>query len=41
MGAKQPKELERIQKGNDRLRRAVSDLMLDKLILSEVARGNY
>jgi hypothetical protein len=26
---------------NPRLRRAVSDLMLDKLILQEVARGNF
>jgi hypothetical protein len=25
----------------NRLRRAVSDLTLDKLILSEAARGNY
>lgn len=41
MGANQPKKLERIQKENDWLRRAVSDLMLDQLILSEVARENY
>jgi hypothetical protein len=26
---------------NQRLRRAVADLTLDKLILSEAARGNY
>ena len=41
MGANQLKELKRLQKENERLRRAVSDLTLDKLILSEAARGNY
>ena len=40
MGTDQLKELKRLQKENDRLRRAVSDLTLDKLILSEAARGN-
>ena len=40
-GTDQLKELKRLQKENDRLRRAVSDLTLDKLILSEAARGNY
>jgi len=35
------KELKRLQKENDRLRRAVSDLTLEKLILSEAARGNF
>ncbi len=40
MGTNQLKELKRLQKGNERLRRAVSDLTLDKLILSEAARGN-
>ena len=40
MGTDQLKELRRLQKENDRLRRAVSDLTLDKLILSEAARGN-
>ena len=40
MGAEQRKELKRLQKENERLRRAVSDLTLDKLILSEAARGN-
>ncbi|AHD02782.1 transposase IS3 [Leisingera methylohalidivorans DSM 14336] len=33
MGTDQLKELKRLQKENDRLRRAVSDLTLDKLIL--------
>ena len=33
--------LKELEKENQRLRRAVSDLTLDKLILSEVARGNF
>ena len=41
MGPDQVKELKRLQKENDRLRRAVSDLTLEKLILSEAARGNF
>ena len=41
MGVDQLKELKRLQKENKRLRRAVSDLTLDKLILTEAARGNY
>jgi putative transposase len=41
MGANQVKELKRLQKENERLRRAVSDLTLEKLILSEAARGNF
>ncbi len=41
MGRDQIKELKRLQKENERLRRAVSDLTLDKLILSEAARGNF
>ena len=40
MGTDQPKELRRLQKENERLRRAVSDLTLDKLILTEASRGN-
>lgn len=39
MGAEQAKELKRLQKENERLRRAVSDPTLDKLILTEAARG--
>lgn len=31
----------RLQKDKERLRKAVSDLTLDKLILTEVARGNF
>ncbi len=41
MGTNQLKELKRLQKENERLRRAVSDLTLDKLILVEAARGNF
>ena len=41
MGTDQLKELKRLQKENKRLRRAVSDLTLDKLILKEAARGNF
>ncbi len=41
MGAAQLKELKRLQKENERLRRAVSDLTLDELILAEAARGNF
>ncbi len=41
MGADQVKELKRLQKENERLRRAVSDLTLDKMILTEAARGNF
>ena len=40
MGADQLKELKRLQKENERLRRAVSDLTLDKMILTETSRGN-
>ena len=41
MGTVQLRELKRLRKENERLRRAVSDLTLDKLILSEAARGNF
>ena len=41
MGREQLKRLKELEKENQRLRRAVSDLTLDKLILSEAARGNY
>jgi hypothetical protein len=41
MGADQLKELKRLQKENERLRKAVSDLTLDKLILTEAAKGNF
>ena len=41
MGVEQLKELKGLQKENERLRRAVSDLTLDKLILQEAVRGNF
>lgn len=41
MGVGQLKELKALQKENERLRKAVSDLTLDKLILQEAARGNF
>lgn len=41
MGHEQLRELKRVQKENERLRRAVSDLTLDKMILTEAARGNF
>ena len=41
MGTEQLKELKLLQKENERLRRAVSDLTLDELILKEAALGNF
>ena len=41
MGTDQVKELKRLQKENERLRKAVSDLTLDKQILAEAAKGNF
>ena len=41
MGTDQLRELKRLKKENERLRRAVSDLTLDKLILAEAAKGNF
>ena len=41
MGRSQLKRLKELEKENLRLRRAVSDLTLDKLILTEAARGNF
>ena len=35
------KDLKRLQKGNERFRRAASDLTLNKLVLSEAAKGNF
>jgi putative transposase len=37
----QVKRLKELEAENTRLRRAVSDLTLDKLILKEAARGNF
>jgi transposase-like protein len=41
MGREQLKRLKVLEKENQRLRRAVSDLTLDKLILTEAAQGNF
>lgn len=41
MNTSQAKRLKELEKENTRLRRAVSDLTLDKLILEEAARGNF
>ncbi len=41
MGRDQLRRLKDLEKENQRLRRAVSDLTLDKLILTEAARGNF
>lgn len=41
MNRDQLKRLKELEVENRRLRRAVSDLTLDKLILTEAARGNF
>ena len=41
MNADEAKRLKELELENSRLRKAVSDLTLDKLILKEAARGNY
>ena len=41
MKADQLKRLKELEKENERLRRAVSDLTLDKQILVEAAKGNF
>jgi putative transposase len=41
MGRSQLKRLKELEKETQRLWRAVSDLTLDKLILTEAARGNF
>ena len=37
----QARRIKDLEKENGRLRRAISDLTLDKLILQEAARGNF
>lgn len=39
--APQAKRLKELERENERLRKAVSDLTLDKIILQEAARGNF
>jgi transposase-like protein len=41
MRVSQAKHLKELERENSRLRRAVSDLTLDKVILEEAARGNF
>ncbi len=41
MNTSQMKRLKELEKENQRLRKAVSDLTLDKLILQEAAKGNF
>ena len=41
MKSDQVKRLKELEKENERLRKAVSDLTLEKLILREAASGNY
>ena len=41
MAPSQVKRLKELEKENQRLRKAVSDLTLDKLILEEAAKGNF
>ncbi len=41
MGVDQARRLKELEKENLRLRKAVSDLTLDKLILAEAAKGNF
>jgi transposase-like protein len=41
MSRDQLKRLKELEKENQRLRKAVSDLTLDKMILTEAARGNF
>ncbi len=41
MRTDQLKRLKVLEKENTRFRRAVSDLTLDKMILTEATRGNY
>ena len=41
MKVSQAKRLRELERENDRLRKAVADLTIDKLILKEAARGNF
>lgn len=41
MGTEQLKRLKELEKENARLRRAVADLSLEKIILAEAAKGNF
>ena len=41
LGSDQVRRMKGLEVENQRLRKAVSDLTLDKLILQEAAKGNY
>jgi len=41
MSVPQARRLKELEKENERLRKAVSDLTLDKVILKEAAKGNF
>jgi transposase-like protein len=41
MSVPQVRRLKELEKENERLRKAVSDLTLDKMILREAAKGNF
>jgi putative transposase len=41
MGVDQARQLKELQKENARLKQAVANLTLDKLILEEAAKGNF
>jgi hypothetical protein len=41
LGTEQLKRLKELEKENARLRRAVADLSLEKIILAEAAKGNF
>mgnify|MGYP002411209063 CR=1 FL=1 len=41
MGTDQLKRLKELEKENARLRRAVADMSLEKIILAEAAKGNF
>lgn len=41
MSRDQLRQMKELQKENERLRKAVADLTLDKLILTEASRGNF
>jgi hypothetical protein len=41
MRVNQMQRLKELEKENSRLRKAVSDLTLDKMILQEAAKGNF
>lgn len=41
MSTSQAKRLKELEQENSRLRKAVSDLTLDKLILQEATKGNF